>query len=860
MAGYRNRQARARAAFIAKGGATPTPTPGLIQFTTPIVAGLGASRVRQAAIGSDTTVYEMPNGILSWLKLLDERVIHTNWLDTNSATMNSKNMDGLTFAYDGDGYSAMYSRIPKLANTRSDIIIHELATAQIQFTNRAIDGRDLGTTFSVAGYCSVAQKVLGDLLAAKPNSLVVVCALVERHTSTNGPWGANQGPRNLVPDVNAAMKTWCENTPRTVFVDIRQGMVDPADNNNPLPWVVRDGTHWTPTSSYIFAQRVKDAIAPYIVGTARGTLGIGSNLVPDLSGDTTITGTNLSGQVATTWKLTRGGATSNSVVAASKATDANGKVWQQFTINRSGMTDGQLETLVFAPASAFSVVSGQFYVGSGLVNVSAGSQVYVPAALVVNGAVGMAGTNNGETPLTSIGGYGGTVLEFPATGFSGRMETATGKATNTTGAFEHRMMFGRGDGSALTIRVADLEYKQVSDPMLLMYNASDTTPIAITSSAAVSFPEETVPTVQITTNKPFAKFAIAGADVAKWSIDKFGLMKRLTTPNFEIPDDANANNVDELTITVADFNRNNGTASQNWTGTTLDIDDGITDLFNGTPGTDLADYSANWTRVDGVANAINIGSGGKTAVNNTAGAATTSRTSYMYVQQGDTPFQEVRVNIASGSAQPSYAIRLQNRDNYLAYAFFGGNVVIDRRLSGTNTTLATFVPYKTLAVNDSIVAQILESGGEHRLSVFQNGVRLKTSGGADYIDVASHFPTVKRAGVISNTGGGSNNEFDNFNNRVAAPIVSSVGLYGLSLTPTTGSAGVNIAATINGKTYGSTIDVTQTSGPSAVNWIADGTVLRGTNPVAGTYVLTLTETMTGAVNSGRPSTITIVVT
>lgn len=234
-----------------------------------------------------------------------------------------------------------------------------------------------------------------------------------------------------------------------------------------------------------------------------------------------------------------------------------------------------------------------------------------------------------------------------------------------------------------------------------------------------------------------------------------------------------------------------------------------------------------------------------------------ARTAYFSPQQGDTDEQRVSTRIQSGSGKMYRAIRLQDKDNALVFNEGANLVTVSRMNAGTLTTVATFTPYKTLAVNDLIGAQVLND----TLQVWQNDVPLNLASGTRTISGANMFDGVKRSGLLSNTSSGTGNRILDYNNRVAAAHTDKVGLYALSMSPLTGTAGAAYTGTLSNRTTNSTISVVVTkSAVAQTDWLADGDFIRCPAPTAGTYTVTVTENFNGAVNDGRQSVFTVVIT
>jgi hypothetical protein len=276
-----------------------------------------------------------------------------------------------------------------------------------------------------------------------------------------------------------------------------------------------------------------------------------------------------------------------------------------------------------------------------------------------------------------------------------------------------------------------------------------------------------------------------------------------------------------------------------------DVDDGFTDTFN--RANQALDASPNWTATGSGTGVISVAS------NVISAAAGTGRRFYLAPQQGATNEQRISFSqrVSATSTGPVMVIAGLDADNWIGVRpSTAGAMRLLRCDAGVVTQVGSDAPYYTPYVTgQNIIAQFL--GGE--VGIYLRGVLIGAFTGVS-------IPTTwTRSGLVAGTGAAAS-FLDNWNNRVAAPLVSRVGLRALTVTPTThvASSG-DYAGTVNNRTEGSGINVASVTGPGGT-WIADGALLRCIAPLNGTHNVTLTETFPGAVNNGRQSVVTVTVT
>ena len=279
--------------------------------------------------------------------------------------------------------------------------------------------------------------------------------------------------------------------------------------------------------------------------------------------------------------------------------------------------------------------------------------------------------------------------------------------------------------------------------------------------------------------------------------------------------------------------------NQSLTVTVTDVNDGVTYNFTGVNGTDLAAWNSDWTR-DGTSGAITIDTNAAKS-NNVA-----NFNAYTLASLGTADI-ECRVTLTNAtSAGPLVCPRSQDKDNFLGVAFSGGTPRIYRCNAGTLTTLLDLgTPYLSPSgSNTEMWVQILNN----TFNVYLRGVLIGS------YDVTGMLTGVTTPGLVNRST--STARVDNFNARAAVAHASLVGLYNLTMTPLTGTAGAAYAGALSGVTTGSSVAVTtDTSGL----FFADGVTIRALAPGAGSYPITVTETYPGAVNSPRTTNFTITI-
>lgn len=835
---------------VVTGEGTAPLTPNQILLNAakanPLIGVLGASRQRQNAVGVSNQLRTLTTSETTWAIALDRRFRFPYWYDSATRSMNSQYMNGGIFANDGEGFTSNWNRAAKIVASDFNVIVYDLPTAGIQFNDLDIYNNVIGSALTVNGYCNNAMQVINYLI--DNGKAVIVQSLWERSTDAGGPWTSNNAPRLLVPAINAEMQARCAAI-GVPWIDVRSVLIDPASaDNNPYSWATREGTHYTPVGAYMAAKARRDVFATLFNAAPVSAVETG-NLTqnPSLAG-TAGTATGLTGTVATGIAASRIYGTTATVNA--QMVTKGGRTYQEVTIDTSTMTAGTVEGLLFDVAIN-APTANTWYEGRVMMEVDA-----------FNGWVGTPGfafdfgTYDALVfkPVNSGGSIdypiGNSALAGPSEAYAFEPVSGLIQATGTTGTFQIAVYFKPGTGTT-KFRFTQPQVYPVSEPTQLMYDNGNTATPLITSSASLSVPEEASFIHTLQSNKP-GSWAISGADAAQFGApDTHGRML-ISAKDFELPSDSGSDNVYNVTVTLSPFDLRDSPVTQSLVMGITNVDDGFTDLFNGTTGTDLADYSTNWTRVGGASGAIIIASG-----TNAQNVYTVAATAYLCPQQGVTDEQRVQTKVATVSAKMVRCLRIVDELNYLGFSESSGNIVFTRVNAGVSTTIATFQPYKSISAGDLVGGQIYQN----KLECWLNDVPCKLLTGSATVIGAEFHDGALRAGLRNATFSGSNNAIYDFNNRVAQTHTDKVGLWALTMSPLTVASGGPYAGLLANRTVGSVISVSVTKGGVAQpDWLADGDWIRCPSITAGTYAVAVTEDFPGAVNTGRVTNFTVTAT
>lgn len=861
----------------------------------PKVGVLGASRHKHNVLGQNPTgtasvLYSFQCGWLEWAYILGNNIFEFPVWEDASNYSNANGTNGFCFAQDGQVFQQMERRIPKILASDIDLLIFNINISSIG---------QIGDT-GVTDYCNYAEDIMMEMYG---QIHLVTDNVWERGTGSGGSWAISGLARTQTPTINSTLAAW-QATKAIEQMDFRSKLIDLVGaNHQPIATYMRsadmtstttDVTHLGNIGGYELA---RDVVAPkfntIIPFSPRPDPLRAGNLHPNptFTGTGGTVGTGGSGTLPDGATFTRTGAAVTAAfsilneppVDTGRFGVSNVKKIQAVLSNASGLSAGVREggTIAF---TVTGLTVDHWYEFASLVE-----------HLVATNSGGiMMSINDGSNavialmPITA----GGTNADFfnvatlPVTqdAWSGRVRThyLKAKATSVTVRFYFAAVAGAGTP---TFKFALPEVREISDPTR---HFAQTGPLTFLSSNSFSGPEEAAGTFQILTSIPCqfgnqtkiwsgqsgtgygGAAAITGTDAINSgiTIDPNGLAA-WASRDYENPADADANNVYALTWTATPFDPSIAEVSQNVTFTITDVNDGYSDAFNGVSGTDLAVYSANWTRV-GSSGAIKINSGG-TKAQNTASFGSTAY--YFAPQQGNTYQQTVIAKLGDNSLKMSVVCIGTNdgqtwikwvptaTDLTFSYQIAGGSITTLGTVSGTTDL------YKGMASNDYITTRIYGNN----LYVYQNSVLVKTfdlstsmTAGAG---AAANWASIQacRYSGLRNNNSAASGTLESWNNRVSAATYDAlVGLRAITATPTsiTTGGGVLVLLTLAGQTAGSSLSITnvkKNTVASSEEWVQDGSFIRGTSPSTGTWTMDVIENYPNSPNDGRTSSISVVI-
>jgi hypothetical protein len=229
-----------------------------------------------------------------------------------------------------------------------------------------------------------------------------------------------------------------------------------------------------------------------------------------------------------------------------------------------------------------------------------------------------------------------------------------------------------------------------------------------------------------------------------------------------------------------------------------------------------------------------------------------------------------------GRSLPYRFIMGEDASDSVDSGYYQGNFVMTNKqlgaADGTNVTaqfswasdgLVTFTPGADIIVLDPLTLTPRTAlvgaawtgtlagltAGSTVTAVSSDGTALTVSGAT----ISGTFPAAgnKTITVTETLGAAPNSP------RVSTFVVAaSVALSALTMSPTTATHGTAYTGTITGKTTGSSIAATSSDGTTLS---VSGTSVTGNFATAGTKTVTLVETLSGAGNSPKTSTVTITV-
>jgi hypothetical protein len=872
------------------------PSPASLP-ASPLIAVIGASRFAQGVSATQEQITQRACGQWTWASIMRPTLRQMAYADpAYEPTINASNTGGLYFAQDGTGYVAIRNRLTKALASDANILIINSPLADVGQPS-SLDG----SAYSVASYVEQMRWGVDYLFAANATlpadrqKYILLDQLWERGTITGGVWTSGASGRLSVPGVNTSMASM--GSARTInMLRVRDGapgnaaLIDAAHpDTDPRFGVTRaggtnlartgDDTHLSPIGGKDYADILlyeldQLGIAPKALVPLASVAGnLMSNPYFSAQGGTVNAGFVGGSTVGTGWTATLDAAAGATVQIAkiSKVPDetaifgASALEWQEFTITGANGAGGGL-SLDLTIASGLTV--GTYYEPRLIVECEASDgwravQFTVASPSFASGSRGQSRIMGALSPSGSAVGHTDTAaMPYPPEAWAGQFRGFPFKANGTTAEVRFQIGWAAATG-ARKIRITGVELRQVAAPQAVNYDESLPAVANINSPASVTVDEETDFTFQLTADR-LGRWSLSGTDAALFQVDRFGKLIGLGPFDFEGPTDAGGNNVYDVTVTFTPFDTRVAPINQSLTVTVLDVADGFSDNF--TRADQSLETSPNWTRIGGIAGGMTILSNQLRSVD----TGTTPGTIYLNPQQGTTRFQ--RVSWKSRSSGGNGAGIIFNYDNATGDMLFA-------RVSNTNTvttlqrigagavaTLGTYTAFEPIVAGSILQVQVINIGGVHTVEVFQKGVKLPLASGT--ADVTAIAAGGQRAGAIGRST--ATTFADDYNNRVAAPIISKIGLLNLvwnatGNATTTGAAGVALDLAITQrKTANSDIFLSnlRLNGVSQVGdiFFADGISVRSNGTqAAGTWTFDIAETLPGAVNTGRVTSMTVTV-
>jgi hypothetical protein len=898
----------------------------------PFAGAYGASRSASGNFATPTLeqVIWSSASTWAWLEAMFPAVTFFHYNDRlRPEEVNATNLNGFNFCKDGtDPETQRRLFEQKIKASKAKVIFRQTATGLVEFNAGATDASAWAASemLSIDPQISAGKYVLQD-------------EMWETGTNKGGAYGSGQAPRAFVPQGNAGVAAACalRGVPQA---KTRQDMIDLAGTYspdfNPLPTLIRgdttvnpptgDTTHQGPRGAYAMALRWISTMkaAGFTAKSYAGATPTANNFVtnPDMAGSNPLSGTGMTGEIADAVTVQVRSRVATTLTAAKvskvpKTPDIFGsapRVWQEFSITgMEGMADKTREAYQMFVGLTGSVTVGQYYVPVWLMEVDEYAAWSGYCA-----QVGPSATNAKSCVFEPIVAGGGATqvndtatIPLPNSTPTLRVRGMPFKATSTNNVFNFMFGVGKGAGTAKLrvtgfklVPMAD-EYKGISDPDLLMYDETDTVPIAITSQATRTVPEEPAGSYQLTTNKSIFRsrvvdktgsegdFAAMAGSISVTGQVSYGPV------NFAAPADKDGNNVYEYTHQVRGFKPGSAWVPQ-------DASVAYTDIPNGffmAAGTKYPDGSAI-TAGDDILTFNSRGGSGLTPVGNyTPGnivfSANAGRGIQITVnggggillpQDGDTVCQAVEEVLATSATSAGITAALADSEsNYIGLVGWSNrNVTIRRNVTGVTGTQMTFTAYRNPTTNDRLKHGIWQtSSGVYQYLVFLNDVPAELTAGSNDVTAqvtgSGPLAAARRSMIAPRSSTLSVAYARNFRNRVATADVKGTakGIAPLVFTSTgTASLSASLAAPIDApvtrKVYGSTsTDVLPTITGAKLNGadqditaipfnFSESDRLRAPSAPGGTagdvWVITGTQGFAGAINDGLAFSLTVTLT
>ncbi len=820
-----------------------TPSAGIAQFTNPILGVLAGSRGRQIAnnpkSGDDVT--SKGGGLISYVSFQDPRMGTILFQAPGDAWQNSSGMGGTIYADDGDGFGTYATRLPRILTSNANIIFMDLSSNSIQ------------NETTVLAYTNSAKNFATRLRDA--GKVVVIGSCVMRNSAAGGAWGLGSAGRALVQPINTEMKNWAATQQNMEFVDGFAQFTDPANNYEPYAWAVRDGTHYTPMATWIWARLITAAVAKYILASGPYNPVI-TNLHPNptLAGDVAITAststTNITGTLPTgltvAWDAGQTvSSTKDSKVSIARVAGTNR--WRM-TIDRSAMVSN-VEGLVISLSAPPSMSQGKSYQAFLDVNFEPTSDsgwANIGSLSIRHGgetATGLVPMSSSETPLGDFDGGGG--LPMPSERIKGRMwspELRCIAAGTVATVYRNNFWWRKGDQTPLQVEFENPILAEVKDGRMVYFNVANTDAPVFTSPATISFPEESTFTHQFAANRT-GVYSISGGDAALFTVARnTGL---LTAVSGVLDYDQDRSPTYTMTVTFTPYDYRQSAITQAFTINVTDIDDGFTDLFTGTTGAFL-DQRPGWSLAGGASGSLIISS-------NTVTPDTSKGAGAVFAPQiGDSAEQEIRYTLSSNASGPTGCLKLIDDQNYIGMRCASSTLRLMAVVGGV-TTWQAVLPTN---FNPNSVSVLIAQQIGTTLRVYQSDALLYTIDMTTLTQaqIPDALRNCKRSGILStNSGGGI--RIDNWNNRLSLRRADKIYLKTLSVAAT-GVAGTDYASDIANYSPTATRSMGTITGPNN-DVIVDGLTLRVQKPVAGTTTVQIIEDDATAANTPKTTTVTI---
>ncbi|SEN50952.1 GDSL-like Lipase/Acylhydrolase family protein [Sphingomonas gellani] len=859
-----------------------------------MLATLGASRFRQGSgVGLSSSgytggaVYRQSMAFLEHARSETIGFRYPIWFDAGSPDSNFK-LNGMCFSNDGDKFSSMLERVDRVLASDADVVLINSSIGSLrQETTPATYGAEFQALISL---------IISGRNGRVPGKAVVIDNLWERGPNGDSIWAVG-GTKQIIPAVNAAMKTWAD-TNGIPVLDFRSVMTQADANGDvqPIPGLVRtDKTHESPAGAEVMKTVFLNALSPYMKAVTPPDAAASDNLLGTVgtmagTGGTIGSGFAAGSALATGLTASRGG-TGLSTVTISKLNKVPGNSRQgsaaldyvRVAVDPTAMTGTDPDTVTIAVTAPPSVTAGKWYALEVLIEKSAADKVNFIRASTRDGSTTTATQASSHVGWATDdgGGTNNTPLVLPNAAFVRRYRTPPFKALNTgTGQAVVFLSYG-ASATPFTVDIAAMRLIELTDQTRLLYDEGLPAGTTISTQAEQSFAGDgvTTPVVQLVASKLGYWKLTGGADVSAWTVDGSGKMSRATPFNYGVPDDADADRVDNITATITPFDLRDAPVSLAMNITNTYAYTGFGDsMYRASDVAEELSANANWTKYGTGTQVVQAQAGTATGAATKRGvmrvSSGTGRVFYAAPQQpaGPTHAAEQQISfsqqISSTNYSPTFVVNGKDADNWMGLRIGpAGTLSLYKMEAGTGATLATlnmFAPYN--AVSGMTVRRLgdvlyVDQGGvtlgSYDLTAqanfsAQGGYKSWTLGG-----VATHVSSQVVSQVCKNVVARTATPLPN-KEGVPAAVFEATG----NTTSPTGTAGNPFAARVTTLT-GSTVTIQNIKLNNAVDnsgtLFPDGDQVRMTSAVAGTWTYDVVQTKAGAVYSGRVTSMTTVI-